>query len=82
MRADVAQDAAVAGMFEEPSRSGSCLEPMRSHADGLNRPTNRARRDQLTGAYGGLILEALAVADRVDPARLALHLARLRQSVK
>src|SRR5262245_43457777 len=66
MRADIAQEAAVARRPPNPRRTRGRSDAMRTEADRLHDFPDRARLDQLAGFDRGAVLEPLAVADRVD----------------
>ena len=77
VRGDVAQDAAVALLLEEPRRPRLGGHPVGTEADRLDDPADGARLDQLAGLDRRPVLEPLAVEDRIDALRLRLHAAHL-----
>ncbi len=79
VRADVAEDAAVALALEEPRRTRLEVGPVRSQADRLHDAADRPRLHQLAGLDRGAVLEPLAVHDRVDALGLGLDLAHFGQ---
>ena len=79
VRADVADDAAVALAIEEPRRTRLRVHAMRPEPDGLDDAADRAGVDQLAGLDGRPVLVALAVEDRVDAPGLGLDAAHLGQ---
>ena len=79
VRGDVAEDAAVALLLEEPGGPGLRVHPVRPEADGLDDLADGAGLHQLARLHRGPVLEPLAVDDRVDAARLRLHPPHLGQ---
>src|SRR5882672_917212 len=79
MRPDVAEDPAIARLVPEPVRPVGRMDAVRAEPDGLDDATDGSRLDELPGLHRRAVLETLAVHDRVDPFRLRLYSAGLRQ---
>src|SRR5687767_11036231 len=77
MRADVAEDTAVALAVEEPRGALVVVELVGAEADSVDDFTDAALADKLAGADGRARLEVLGVADRVDAAGFLLDATEL-----
>ena len=76
MRADVAQDAAVAGLLIEPVRPLVVADAVRSETDGRDNAADGAGLDQVGGGDGRRLRVVLGIADREDAAGLGLGAAQ------
>jgi len=79
VRADVADDAAVAIAVEEPLWARFRVHAMRPEPHGLDDFTDGPCLDQFSGLDGRRILEPLAVHDRVDATSFFLYAAHLSE---
>ena len=82
VRADVAQDAAVALQLEEPGRAILGIHAVGPQSDRLDDLSDCPGLNQFPGLHGRAVLEALAIEDRVDAARLRLDAAHLGQLIE
>src|SRR5687767_3897461 len=73
VRADIADDASVAGRVPEPLGSLGRMNAMRPKTDRLHDPADRAAPHELSSVHRGAVLESFAVHDRVDPPRCRLY---------
>src|SRR5665647_165211 len=76
VRTDVAQDAAVLVLLEEPRRPGCRREAVRPEADHLHDASDRAGLDELGREHGRLDVDAFGVVDAVLAARAGYGFSR------
>jgi hypothetical protein len=66
--ANIAQNAAVFGSFEEPCRARTCGKPMGPEPNNVDDPANRSLPHKFPRKHCTFDVEALAVIDHVFPA--------------
>ena len=82
VRRDVAENAAEPRAFEEPRGTGLRIHAVWPETDGLHDPADRPGLDELRGANGRAVFEALAVHDGINAPRLRLHATDLGELVE